>query len=393
MKKKVLFVMNNLRCGGAENALVSLLQEFDYSKYEVDLFLFQKEGLFLSKVPNEVNVVEESEEFRYLEGSFISTLFSALLNLRFDLFFLRIGVAYLAVSEKNPSIRTQKSWKLLSSVLKKNQKKYDVAIGYMENFPNNYVIEKVMATTKIGFVHNDYQQLRLAASLDYPYFGKFNFVATISKQCLVSLQQSFPNLLNKFVEIPNTVSSGLINKMADEVISLETHSPILLTIARLQPQKGIDLAIEAAALLAEANVDFVWYFVGEGSERDSLERQVKENNLEQNIKFLGLKENPYPYIKACTVYVQPSRFEGKSIAIEEAKILNKPIVVTNYNSVSDQINHLQNGYVVEINPESIANGIATMLSNVNLQKQLQANLAQEMTGNKTNSDILTQLFL
>lgn len=385
--------MNNLRCGGAENALVSLLQEFDYSKYEVDLFLFQKEGLFLSKVPNEVNILEESKEFSYLEGGFISTIFSALLKLRFDLIFLRIGVAYLAVSEKNLSIRTQKSWKLLGSVLKKNQKKYDVAIGYMENFPNNYVIEKVWATTKIGYVHNDYQQLQLAATFDNFYFNKFNFVATISKQCLVSLQQSFPNLLNKFVEIPNTVSSGLINKMADEAMAIETNSPILLTIARLQPQKGIDLAIEAALLLVQANVHFVWYFIGEGSERDSLERQVKENKLEQNIKFLGLKENPYPYVKACSIYVQPSHFEGKSIAIEEAKILNKPIVVTNYNSVSDQINHMQNGYVVEINPESIANGITTMLLNVNLQKQLQANLAQEMTENKTNSDILTQLFL
>jgi glycosyltransferase involved in cell wall biosynthesis len=392
MKKKVLFVMNNLRCGGAENALVSLLQEFDYSKYEVDLLLFQKEGLFLSKVPNEVAILEESEEFRYLEGGFINTLFSALLNFRFDLIFMRIGVAYLAVSEKNPSIRTQKSWKLLSSVLKKNKKKYDIAIGYMENFPNNYVIEKVDANTKIGFIHNDYQQLQLAATLDYPYFEKFNFVATISKKCLVSLQQSFPNLLDKFVEIPNSVSSRLINKLADEPINIETHSPILLTIARFQTQKGIDLAIEAAALLVAANVDFVWYFIGDGAERDLLERQVKENNLKQNIKFLGLKVNPYPYIKACAIYVQPSRFEGKSIAIEEAKILNKPIVVTNYNSVSDQINHLQNGYVVEINPESIANGIVSLLSNVNLQKQLQANLAQEITLNKTNSDVLTQLF-
>jgi glycosyltransferase involved in cell wall biosynthesis len=392
MKKKVLFVMNNLRCGGAENALVSLLQEFDYSKYEVDLFLFQKEGLFLSKVPNEVNIVEESKEFRYLEGGFISTLISALLNLRFDLFFLRIGIAYLAVSEKNPSIRTQKSWKLLRNILKKNHEKYDVAVGYMENFPNNYVIEKVDATTKIGFIHNDYNDLKLNPSLDNIYFNKFDYVATISNKCVLSLKQNFPNLTSKFIEIPNTVSSSLINKMAEEPIAIETIAPIILTIARLQTQKGIDLALEAAALLVEKKINFTWYFIGDGMERVNLENQVKALNISHCIQFIGLQANPYPYLKACTLYVQPSRFEGKSIAIEEAKILNKPIVVTNYNSVSDQINHLQNGYVVEINLESIANGIATMLSNVNLQKQLQANLAQEMTGNKTNSDVLTQLF-
>ena len=152
--------MNNLRCGGAENALVSLLQELDYSKYEVDLFLFQKDGMFLSKVPQQVVILDEAEEFKYIEGRLVPTLVLALRKLRLDLFFMRLGISYLALAEKNPSIRTQKSWKLLRNVLKKNKKIYDVAIGYMENFPNNYVIEKVDATTKIGFIHNDYNDLK-----------------------------------------------------------------------------------------------------------------------------------------------------------------------------------------------------------------------------------------
>jgi glycosyltransferase involved in cell wall biosynthesis len=392
MKKKLLFVMNNLRCGGAENALVSLLQELDYSKYEVDLFLFQKDGMFLSKVPQQVVILDEAEEFKYIEGRLVSTLVLALRKLRLDLFFMRLGISYLALAEKNPSIRTQKSWKLLRNVLKKKHKKYDVAIGYMENFPNNYVIEKVDATTKIGFIHNDYNDLKLNPSLDISYFNKFNYVATISNKCLLSLQQNFPNLISKFSEIPNTVSSSLINKMAEEPIAIETTTPIILTIARLQTQKGIDLALEAAALLAEKKIDFIWYFIGDGTERQNLENQAKALNISHCIQFLGLQANPYPYLKACTLYVQPSRFEGKSIAIEEAKFLNKPIVVTNYSSVSDQISAMQNGYIVEINPISIAKGIEFVLSNVDLQNQFKSNLAEEMKAKQTNIDVLTQLF-
>jgi len=384
--------MNNLRCGGAENALVSLLQELDYSKYEVDLFLFQKDGMFLSKVPQQVVILDEVEEFKYIEGRLVSTLVLALRKLRLDLFFMRLGISYLALAEKNPSIRTQKSWKLLRNVLKKKHKKYDVAIGYMENFPNNYVIEKVDATTKIGFIHNDYNDLKLDPSLDNHYFIEFDYVATISNKCLLSLKQNFPNLTSKFIEIPNTVSSSLINKMAEEPLAIETSAPIILTIARLQTQKGIDLALEAAALLVEKKIDFIWYFIGDGTERQNLENQAKALNVSHCIQFLGLQANPYPYLKACTLYVQPSRFEGKSIAIEETKILNKPIVVTNYSSVSDQISALQNGYIVEINPISIAKGIEFVLSNVDLQYQFKSNLSEEMKAKQTNIDVLTQLF-
>ena len=384
--------MNNLRCGGAENALVSLLQELDYSKYEVDLFLFQKDGMFLSKVPQQVVILDEAEEFKYIEGRLVSTLVLALRKLRLDLFFMRLGISYLALAEKNPSIRTQKSWKLLRNVLKKKHKKYDVAIGYMENFPNNYVIEKVDATTKIGFIHNDYNDLKLDPSLDHHYFNEFDYVATISNKCLLSLKQNFPNLTSKFIEIPNTVSSSLINNMAEEPIAIETTSPIILTIARLHTQKGIDLALEAAALLVEKKIDFIWYFIGDGMEKVNLERQAKALNISHCIQFFGLQDNPYPYLKACTLYVQPSRFEGKSIAIEEAKFLNKPIVVTNYSSVSDQISAMQNGYIVEINPISIAKGIEFVLSNVDLQNQFKSNLSEEMKAKQTNIDVLTQLF-
>ena len=130
----------------------------------------------------------------------------------------------------------------------------------------------------------------------------------------------------------------------------------------------------------------------QGTERVNLERQAKALNISHCIQFLGLKANPYPYIKACTLYVQPSRFEGKSIAIEEAKFLNKPIVVTNYSSVSDQISALQNGYIVEINPISIAKGIEFVLSNVDLQYQFKSNLSEEMKAKQTNTVVLTQLF-
>ena len=87
-----------------------------------------------------------------------------------------------------------------------------------------------------------------------------------------------------------------------------------------------DIAIKAAAILVKKGYTIKWYVLGEGEERNTLEQSIKEHNLIANFILLGIKENPYPYINNATIYVQPSRFEGKSLAIDEAKILHKPIL-------------------------------------------------------------------
>ena len=207
-------------------------------------------------------------------------------------------------------------------------KEYDAAIGFLEKSSIYFVVDCVKAKRKIGFIHNDYLKLDLDASFDLPYFEKLNTIATVSEQCVTVLKEVFPTQKDKVQLLYNIVSAKLIHQMAEEPITIDTSKPNLLSIGRLHPQKGFDIAVEAVALLKKQGLNFVWYIIGEGAERTALEQAITKNGLEKHVVLLGIKENPYPYIKQTTIFVQPSRYEGKSIALDEAKLLHKPIAVS-----------------------------------------------------------------
>ena len=392
MKKDLLFIMNNLTCGGAEKALISLLQTIDYSKYNVDLYLFKHEGLFMSQLPKEVNLLPAPELYPYFDMSIKKAVLENLKSGNFNVVLNRLKMAILFKTEKHPAIREQKLWKYLSKCLIPLEKEYDLAVGFLEKTPNYFCVDKVNAKVKVGFVHNDYDKLGMDTKIDAPYFEKLQHVATISEECLVSLQRSFPYLTNKFIILKNISSPRLILKLAEEKTEPLFSGLKLLTVGRLSEQKGYDFAIKAATILKEKHkIDFRWYILGTGPLQDQLNKQIEAEGVHENIVFLGLKENPYPYIKQSDLYVQPSRFEGKSVAIDEAKILHKPIIVTNFNSAKDQITNEQNGLIVEMNPEAIADGIARLHSNNALQQKLIAALKTEEMGNENEIEKLYAL--
>lgn len=375
--------MNNLRVGGAEKALISLLQTFDYSLYNIDLLLFKKEGLFLNQVPKEVAILEEPSEYKFFDMSFIKAILNALKLLRFDIVINRIAMAYLFKTEKNVAIREQKLWKFLGKCLSPVCKKYDMAIGFLEKTPNYFCADKVTAAVKIGFVNNDYEKLEMNPKLDYDCFNKLNYIATVSEECLAALQRSFPNYLDKLLVIGNISTPRLILKLADETIE-PLHSGLkLITLGRLAPQKGYDLLVDAAHILKQKNINFKWYILGIGELQEELNSQILKFNLQDEIVFLGLKENPYPYIKQADIYVQPSRFEGKSLAIDEAKILHKPIIVTNFSTAKDQIISNENGLIVAMNSDAITNGILKLQNDGDLQNKFIENLSKEKMGNES----------
>src|SRR5690606_23534715 len=118
-----------------------------------------------------------------------------------------------------------------------------------------------------------------------------------------------------------------------------------------------DLAIEAAKILKDRGVKFQWSIIGEGPERDRLQALITQYELDDYVYLPGLKDNPYPYIRQASLLVQPSRYEGKSLVIDEAKILAKPIILTNFTTAKDQIKHNVNGMIVDMTAEAIAEGI------------------------------------
>ncbi|MBN9647090.1 glycosyltransferase [Terrisporobacter glycolicus] len=382
MKKNIIFVMSNLECGGAEKALISMLEVFDYSKYNVDLLLFNQKGIFLNKVPKQVNILEEPFGYKYYDMSVKKAITELLSKGKIKYAFGRLVSMFIYKIEKDSSRCNQRVWKYISNMFGKLDKEYDAAIGYLEGHPIYYCVDNVKAKKKIGFIHNDYDKLGLNSIGDREYFKYLDKLITVSPECVEVLKNRFPEYSYKVDNMYNIVSSEVINKMAAENIDIEKNSTKIVTVGRLNKQKGYDLAIEACKLLVDKGYDLKWYVIGEGNERNKLEELIRIYNLKDRVILLGLKENPYPYIKQADIYVQTSRFEGKSIAIDEAKILHKPIVVTNFTTVRDQISDGINGLIVEMNSDCICKGIEKLLVDSNLKEKLVQNLIKESFGNE-----------
>ncbi|MEV5111709.1 MULTISPECIES: glycosyltransferase [Bacillus] len=392
MKKDVLFVINNLNCGGAEKSLISLLNTMDYSRYNVDLFLFKHEGLFLNKIPKQVNVLEEPPEYQLFDMPIKAAIMKCLRQGRLDIALSRVCAGYIFKSEKNKARCEQRVWRYLSKSLQNISKKYDVAIGYLEKNPVYFCIDKVNANKKIGFIHTDYDKLGMDPNIDRGYFRSLDHIVTVSEECANVLKQRFSIYNDKIGVIHNIVSPSTINKMSQEKVDLERKGVKLVSVGRLSHEKGFDLAIEACKNLVGDGYEIKWYIIGEGEGRGKLEKMIEENHLQDHFLLLGLKENPYPYIREADIYVQPSRFEGKSIAIDEAKILHKPIVVTNFSTAKDQIKNEENGLIIDMDAHPLSEGIKKLIHNEELRNKLIKNLSDEELGTESEIKKLYTLF-
>ena len=381
MKKKILFVLPSLDAGGAEKSLVNLLNCIDFNQYDVDLVLFKNTGIFLKQLPSKVTIIDLGGDYEVFTKCILYSMLDFLKQRKWSLALNRITFTI-----KNKFIgptSEQHSWKNIRRSIPTLTHEYDAAIGFLEKSSIYFTVDCVSAKKKIGFIHTDYDEQKLNKNFDANYFKKLDAVATVSEKCVSILQKNFPEQKEKMKLIYNIVSDSLIRKMAEEKISdLDETKPIFVSIGRLIMQKGFESAIEAAVILKNKNIDFTWYIIGEGALRVKLEELVKLHNLQNHFVLLGLRENPYPYIKKATIFLQPSKYEGKSIAIDEAKILNKPIIVTNFSTAKDQIDDNVNGLIVDMNSESIADGIIKLLNSQSLQDKFKLNLSNEQLGSE-----------
>lgn len=392
MKKDILFIIPSLGAGGGEKSLINLLIQMDFNKYNVDLFLLNHNGLFMEFIPKEVNILGMTEDIEIFNKSLKNSISEYLAKGKCNLAFNRLMFCLKNRFNKNNGIAEQYSWRNLRAAIGMIDKKYDVAIGYLEKTSNYICVDCVQAKKKMGWIHNDYRKLNLDKNLDESYFEKLNYLITVSEECEKVLKEEFPNIKNKVKLIFNIVSKKTIERLATEKIEeniMNDDKVNILSIGRLHGQKGFDIAIDACKILIDSGYNACWYVIGEGKERKKLEELIEKNNLKNNFKLLGLKSNPYKYLKACDIYVQPSRYEGKSVAIDEAKILCKPIVVTNFSTVYDQIEDSRTGIITEMNDISLSKGIESLIDNKELKKYINSNLRRL---NLENKDQINKLY-
>lgn len=378
MKKKILFIEEGLGVGGAEKSLLTILQNMDYEKYDVDLFLFRHSGTFMSLLPNEVNLLNEDKDFKIFNTSRKTAPIKFLLKGKFKKSFA--SLMYLIKAAYSNIILNKQyiGWNNISPIFSPLNKEYDAAVSFLERKTFYFNVDKVNVCKRIGFVHIDYNKIQYDYKLDDKYFKYFNNIATVSDHCKDVLINLFPQYKEKFLVIKNMISVNVIKEMAKESVDIKKSLDeiVIVIVGRLTYQKGIDNAVLICKSLVDKGYKIKWISVGKGEDKEALEDLIRKNNLENNFILAGVQVNPYKYIANCDIYVQPSRFEGYGITIAEAKALNRPIVASDIPEFREQIVPGETGLIAGSNDE-FESCIVRLIEHEDLREKLMRNLVED----------------
>ena len=369
MKKKILFVIDSLGCGGAEKSLVSLLPLLNRDKYEIHLWMLHRGGAFEGLIPNHV-LIEATPSYSYWEGMRMHWA-----HFRYSLSFRLKNL----MGKHEHGAETL--WKCVGGAFQVPKQEYDVAIAYQQGFPTYLVATKIHAKKKIAWINVNIFNAGYNTLFNAKFYDRFDVLVPVSNDLEAILRDRYSQYNNKYCCVYDILNPELIRKQAGENIKekplYDSGSVNIVTAGRLAAQKNHILAVEAAKIMKDKGLNFKWIFIGEGGERSRIEKLIAEYHLENRVILLGMRTNPYPYMSRCDVYVQTSSFEGFGLTIAEAKILGKPVVSTNFDVVHDQLKHEENGLIAEMTPESVAENIVRLLDDKELRNHIIDSVSKE----------------
>ncbi len=379
MKKKILFVINTLGRAGAETAMAALMYKLDPEQYDISLYVLLGQGEMLHELPGYVRVLNKkySEESvlsprgkRILAKTVLKDCFCHASVFRNLPYLIKNGLD-MALG-KNRFSAEKLLWKVVSDGCMRIKEHYDLAIAYLEGGAAYYVHDHVMADRKAGFVHIDYTQAGYTRRLDRDCYVDYDRIFTVSDEVRGRFVSVYGECSAKTAVFHNFINEEAVLRQADkgipEKLRPKQGATVLLTVGRLTYQKGYDVAVQALKCLTDKGYDAYWYILGEGPEHKALLEQAEKEGLSGRFVMLGKRDNPYPYYRAADIYVHATRFEGKSIAIEEAQILGCPIIASDCSGNREQVNDGQDGLLCRFTPEGIAESIICFIEDMDLAK-------------------------
>lgn len=387
--KKLLIVTHTMNIGGIERSLLGLLRSIDYSEYSVDLFLMRYEGELLTAIPQEVNVLPEIKECTCYAVPIKAVIKKCQLGMCVGRV---IAKAKARAFEKrqldsslHSSVELEYSHKYTMRFvpkLKSGVEIYDLAISFAT--PHYFVRDKVVAKRKIAWIHTDYSTIEIDRESELKMWGGFDYIAGVSEKCVSGFVNKFPELEDKTMVIENILLSEAVREEALEKIDgvFDKSYINLLSVGRFDPAKNFEAVPEIVASLLGKGLKIRWYLIGFGQTESCITRNIQKFNVSDSVIILGKKENPYPYIKSCDVYVQPSKFEGKCVAVREAQILCKPVIITHYLTAESQVESGVNGYIIEQGTANIVEGLYKLLMSRDELKQVSEHCKMQDFGNK-----------
>ena len=374
--QNVLIVSHTMEIGGAEKALLGLLGVFDYTKYNVDLFLYHHEGELMQFIPKEVNLLPENKSY----ASLAKPISQVIKNRAFGTLLGRYkgknaATEYIVRNkiEDGSYVYIDYSHRFTSLFMPKiSDKTYDLVISFLT--PHYFAAEKCKAKQKIAWIHTDYSYIDIDVASELDMWSRYDRIVSISEKVTEAFLKKFPSLEDRIVLIPNIHPADFIKKQADET-DVSDEMPDdgyvkFLSVGRYSHPKNFDNVPDICSRLDNVK----WYIIGYGPDEELIRKKIAEAGMEDRVILLGKKVNPYPYFKACDFYIQPSRYEGNAVTVNEALILGKKVAVTNYATASSQIDDRVNGVIVPLENEKCAAALADFIADTQLQNQILENI-------------------
>ncbi len=364
VKKKLLIVVHRLSVGGVQRSLINALKFLDYDHYDVTIYVRENRAELSGQVDRRVKkVIINDDATRYYRKprAVLLYILSRLLK---------------AVGKDDSAVQARLKSFVIDSKMDCERKRYfsgterfDVAVSYIQGYTAEFVARCVPADRKIVFFHGSVDENH---ELHQRVFTSFDRIVAVNERCRKVLEGFYPVHADKFAVVENVVDAEEIRRRSAEYsVDRRGKELVLCSCGRFSAEKGFDLAVEAAALLQKNGVDFLWYFVGDGPERQRLERMISENGLSDRIVLTGILENPYPYMAACDVYVQPSYEEAQPLAIMEAVILGRPVVSTETVGGRSILENGDKGILTLVSGAGIADGVEKLIIDENLRRSFE----------------------
>lgn len=386
--KSIVFMMINMNVGGTEKALLNLLNNIDKNKYRVTILMLEKKGGFLNHIPNwvEVKVVNEYEALRELLNDPPQKVSLKLIKSGKVIFGISVLLHYIwckLVGEMSVYYRyILKDIKIIDN-------NYDIAVAYAGpmDLISYFVLNKIIAKTKIQWIHFDINKININNKFSRKIFTKFNNLYVVSKSARDNLVERFPEIKDKTEVFYNIISKEQIISLSKDGQGFDDDFDgiRILTVGRLCREKGQDLAIGALEKLIKAGYKVKWYCVGEGPSRGYYEDIAKSKGIADSFVLLGATTNPYIYMNECDIYVQPSRHEGYCITLAEAICFSNPIVTTDFSGAREQIIDNETGLICTVDENEIYLSIKKLLDNNKLYSYIKENLYKKNSNNINNS--------
>lgn len=396
MKKRLFIAIQYMELGGAERSLLGLLETLDLERFDVDLFIYRHSGELMPLIPSGIRLLPELPAYRALARPLKDILLEGRLGIAAARLYakwraarfgktLAPGVENYAVFDEVAAAASP----FLPSL--KQRGVYDLAVSFLT--PHRVVRDKVLARRKAAWIHTDYSSIGIDVARELPVWRSYDHIVAISPQAAKGFLSRFPELEKKIVLMENIISPAAVREQAAwaDVSPEMPGSPCLCTVGRYSHAKGMDRAVRIAArLVARGMKGLRWYLVGYGDEA-SLRREIAAHGMERHAIVLGKRANPYPYMKACDLYVQPSRYEGKAVAVREAQILGKPVAITRFPTAAGHLEDGVDGLIVPWDEEGAADALYDLLQNPAQLEQLAAGCRAHDYGNRDEIALLETL--